>query len=550
MAGVPELVGLLYRADWTQLSLAAGVVKRTGAQPDDERAARRIAGRLVIAPGRRYRVETADGEGHSRLYGSNGRQSWIRPGPDDGPQARMFGGPRAPFPTLLRPSWLLGQFELRLDGSAAAAGRPGYRIVGTPRRAAPVPGGRPAFWADHVEAIVDAELGILLRCEQERDGAMLTFHELSDIRPEPPGAAGPAQFEPPPGSVTGERYAALFDGPGWRAAKVMAGTATAGLGLAIKLARRHQPAPGAGQETVPLDEEEAAAARAAQAGDAPAVGDDLLHLLYRGGLAGLGFAAEFHEWLDEAGLNAEMRSAESTAGIPGLGRFADALASVAQVSHRVTRIRVAAIDRYRIDYLSGLGQRQPRTVACDGEHRWRDFGDHVGVGPAAPLPYEFLRVAVGSWLLGFRLSGGAAVSAGGRPGLRVGLAADPTAEDPWPARSTWLPAAAVVDADLGILLSLAEYRDGRPTCRLELRDVTVAGPQDPANFRIEVRPGTRTVRETGGLLDTFDAPEPLKLAVRTGGEMARRAGEGAAAVTAFLDRGRGRDAGPGPRRPG
>ncbi len=37
MVGEPELVGLLYRADWTRLSLAAGVVKRTGAQPDDER---------------------------------------------------------------------------------------------------------------------------------------------------------------------------------------------------------------------------------------------------------------------------------------------------------------------------------------------------------------------------------------------------------------------------------------------------------------------------------------------------------------------------------
>jgi hypothetical protein len=95
MAGVPDVVGLLYRADWTKLSLAAEV--STGAdpglamkaahaarppwmvvelpEPEDLGGFRSRRLTLLIAPGRRYREEDEESD---YLTGCDGERRWTR----------------------------------------------------------------------------------------------------------------------------------------------------------------------------------------------------------------------------------------------------------------------------------------------------------------------------------------------------------------------------------------------------------------------------------------------------------------------------------------
>jgi hypothetical protein len=65
------------------------------------------------------------------------------------------------------------------------------------------------------------------------------------------------------------------------------------------------------------------------------------------------------------------------------------------------------------------------------------------------------------------------------------------------------PAVAVVDAELGILLSLTSYLGGRPVRRYELRNV--AGPVSPGDFRVHLPPGLRLEQETDPLQGVRDA---------------------------------------------
>ena len=76
---------------------------------------------------------------------------------------------------------------------------------------------------------------------------MLTRTELTDLTMNPPEAADPARFAPPPGSRFGEDLKETmrqkFSGPGWDAADVAAG----GLGALIK-AVPHRRGHGAAEE--------------------------------------------------------------------------------------------------------------------------------------------------------------------------------------------------------------------------------------------------------------------------------------------------------------
>lgn len=126
MSAVPDLVSLLYRADWTQLTLSA--VANDGT-------------RVVLAPGRRYRV--ADGDG---LTGCNGDRPWrldARPIQDGHGEVHWYSGPEPPLPDLLCPAWLLisSQLELRAEARARARRFPGRRDQA--RRAPPAPGAGP-----------------------------------------------------------------------------------------------------------------------------------------------------------------------------------------------------------------------------------------------------------------------------------------------------------------------------------------------------------------------------------------------------------------------
>ena len=554
MISAEALVALLYRADWTMLSLAARLHRvRTGRAGDVPHAAvpwgdpASGPALLLIAPGGRYRIETT-GAGDGRVIrGSDGERAWLltEPGtgdpaeaageqPGDGPGSsfRMFGRPEPPAWTLTCPAWLLNEFELTPGGPATVAGRAAQLVVAT------LPPGRtrnrvgPVAFADRIEAAVDASLGILLRCQQLADGEPVRLDEMTDLRLDPPEATDPARFAPPPGAVVSEN-GPLLSGPGWRIVGTAAGLAGSGLGFAIRhVPHRPPPSPAAGEAAMPLDHQVPGAGRPEP------LASELLGLLSRATHQLPGLTAELHRW-DDPRLSVEkLRSAWDATGlaalrVPGAGPVADAVSGHMHVSHRVARIRVAPGGRYRIDYGAGWPRRTPRTIACDGRQRWRLYRDHLYAGAAAPMPGDIADLLDPSWLLSWQLSGGTGAIAAGRHGFRI----DVTGPVPVAGRPPLIlapPAEVVADADLGILLRLTSYTGSGPAIVCELRGISLAEPDDGA-FRIGAPPGVRVIEDAGGLLDEMDAPEPVRAAVRAVNDLRRAAGAGAAAVSGFLD---------------
>ena len=117
MTGLPDVIGLLYRADWTRLSLSADVRVevdldllhrriRAGrpAGYRDLRASLRPGRRseraaLLIASGGRYRLEYQDG--HGLIEGNDGERGWEwRPGPPGPAVADADLGDCPPVPEL------------------------------------------------------------------------------------------------------------------------------------------------------------------------------------------------------------------------------------------------------------------------------------------------------------------------------------------------------------------------------------------------------------------------------------------------------------------
>src|SRR6266568_3165780 len=142
-----DLVSLLYRADWTRLSLAAEVSARrdldldrsrsgTGVAPPgrawematDQLGAETRRSTLLIQPGRRYREQ---GEDH--VGGCDGDRSWLAIRDRDGWNVEADDGPEPPLPPMLRPSWLLTGYTLEAGEPVTVGEREALRLVATPR---------------------------------------------------------------------------------------------------------------------------------------------------------------------------------------------------------------------------------------------------------------------------------------------------------------------------------------------------------------------------------------------------------------------------------
>jgi outer membrane lipoprotein-sorting protein len=561
---VPDLVSLLCRADWTGLSLSADLTTgtdrvvleqmyasahRTGfmaaawpsQQPPDSPAeqaesqpgeAKRNSSHLLSAPGGRFREETSGPGVPVILRLSDGASYWHA----NRKVIPSSGQATPPGDELLCPAWLPASFELELTGQTSIGERQALRIAATRR---PGPRGEsPGFrrWRpgddliDRVDAIIDAELGILLSCEWLSGGQVLRRSELTGITLNPALAADPGQFARPPGRGGGHHSRA---GPGWQAAKAAAGIGATALSLAVRHAPRPSRTPARPSEPMPASSQDAAS----QPGSDGPVSDQLIGLLYRAGLHATELDAELHQWRDSAAFAQWLRSAGGRSGIGGLQQLADALGELREESYRRSVIRAGPPDRYRIDYIEGQqGPRTWTTIACDGRQRWRVYPDRVRVGPAAPMPRAFGALLDPAWLLDWPLSAGREVSVDGRPGHLVRIR---PARDSGRQGASAQPADAVIDAELGILLRLTYRLAGQPELCLELRGVSVRPPREPATFRIEVAAGTRVVHGTGRLLDEVNAPAPVKKAA----DLAGRAVAGAAALGSFLGSLRGRQAG-------
>ena len=251
-----DLVGLLYRADWTRLSLAAEVSVRRDLDRAQTEAAVAPPGHewematdqlgtetrrstLLIQPGRRYREQ-----GEDRAGGCDGDRSWLAIREGDGWNVEADDGPEPPLPPMLRPSWLLTGYTLEAGEPVTVGEREALRLVATPR---------PGIWSrasagtrplDRVEMLVDAGLGILLRHEEILDGRTLSVTELTEVRLDP-APVDDDQFAPPDGwdSVPGSVPRAAPWGPGREAAKLFAdlAAALAGQVLAVPVVRAGHP---------------------------------------------------------------------------------------------------------------------------------------------------------------------------------------------------------------------------------------------------------------------------------------------------------------------
>jgi hypothetical protein len=529
-----ELVALLYRADWTHLCLSGEVsgpaesmniimtaTVRPGMEPPfqppppfppETDPHRRRVMRLLLAPGKRYREDSANGQS-SR--GCDGERIWHWREHDPSIEMRLAGKPIPPFSTLLCPSWLLVGYDLEVQARVQACGREGIRVAATLRGGrregemrffAPSVPWLPIAGFDHVDAIVDARLGILLRCERGNEGRAPILTEFRSLTVDPD--VDPARFTAPPGSIIGEGYGHSFDGLGWQITKTAAGLAAAGLGAALKYSpfvRLRAPDP---------PEPNDADAEAAMAQDEPPPGEaqygaqvsaEVLHLLYRSATVVPEFTARLHEWSDPRALLAAVPPSARKAGFGGVGFLIDTLDEISErdagqqfVRHQVSNLRIGGWDRYRVDRAHGTprGHRvhdghddEWVTLASDGQRRWKVYADRVSAGPSAPLPAELADLLDCSWLLGCQLSGGTEIMAGGRRAYRICVASSWSAS---PLMTFHLPAIAMLDAETGRLLRLTCYGDGKPLARYELRDVTDGATGD---FGFEVPAGLPVVDE-------------------------------------------------------
>ena len=333
MTGERELTGLLYRADWTRLALS-GTVRGAGPVVDTT-----------------FSISTPP--------------PWM---------PRWGAVPEPPPP----PPWFFAPEEGGLFTPA-----PWWLTAGD---------------YDEVEAVVDAELGILLRCSR-RSGDRLP--SVTEFRTLEFGSAGePSAFSAPAGSVFGgggssrargsrERSAGAAAGgslgdalgkalgealgaAGKEAAKAVAGMAAGGLGAMIKYGptRRVDPFARATEEAtdpdaaMPADEPDpdGPSSRA----DLPVVPDEVLHLVYLGGLTAPRFAATLHEWADLRGLLAAVPESARVAGFGGVGFLVDAI------------------------------RDQVRQEGAGGDHSMR-AGCSTAISPAAPRWRLTAGAVTGSW---------------------------------------------------------------------------------------------------------------------------------------------------------
>ena len=562
MAGLPEVIGLLYRADWTRLSLSAELRSETDREPlprlpregrsrwyrawpgqrqDNGRYVAR--GALLIGPGGRWRLECpvsgrgAEGEA---AEGNDGERGWSWRPPEMGgppPLPVKVNGAYPPVPELLCPSCLLGGYTLEELGPVTAAGRDAITVAATPRRDVLGSGSAERPY-DRIEVAVDAELGILLRRIETSGGELVTLTELTDVTMNPPEAADPARFAPPPGSHRGETggEGATFSGPGWAAADLAAG----GLGALIRHVPHLLGHGAAGEQPEAMPSPDPAPLEPADGSPPP---DEVLELLYRSGEP-RNLGATARQWLDVFAMAAPLPDGFRAAGRGGFGSLFDAMTRGTNVARTVARLRVSGPDRYRLDFSRRPRRIDSTTIACDGERRWRVFQDRILVGPAAPLRDHIAFLADSCWLLRRRLSGGAELTYRGRPArqLRVTPVPGDAEVAPGPLMTFTTdaivdaPTDAIVDAETGCLLRLISYFRDTLVIWSELDDISTE-QIDPDEFRVHVPPGTRTVEETGNLIADSAAVMPgvKGTAARAAAEAVNRTASAVSAARSFLD---------------
>jgi len=580
------LIPLLYRADWTGWSFAAEIVERRDPVAEhllNRRAvaeARRYTGgviplpvplrpprrpgqerrepaadagpgwaesraRLLVAPGARYRFEPArpgpdgpagaaagaePGEDRVTLVVSDGESCWVLWDGDDGAQY-LADRELTPFDDIAAPARLLALLRLEVTGTVLHHGRAAIAARGTPRPVAGWPASAVAL-ADHVDLLIDAELGTVLRMESVAGGSPVTVLALDGFAADPPSARDPGLFEPPAdrdiedcrdfgradsdwgsGIRATEQAAPWFDEG---AGAMLAGAGQAAVGIAARLIAREEPA-----RAEVADDDAAMPVPGDELGDPRRrhpLSDQTLLLIAQCGTPALSLTAQAHRWIDAdvvrreaAGLTARMHPARPSieSGFFGSEYYGIRLRG----AHRRAAVRVAMPDRYRIDYLVDGRPRQPATLACDGQRLRKAYRNRVVESPARPVPGEFARLLDPAWLLdGWRLAEEGFEEVNGRPAVRV------VAEPVWlrgrpgwrPRPAAWLSVA--IDAELGIVLRQVSFVNGQQAARFELRGVSPRPAGDAGDFGLDADPAIPVVESDGGPIGDLDLPAQVRAA--------------------------------------
>jgi len=171
--------------------------------------------RLRLAGPGRYRIDRLAGGKPSspETVGCDGDRSWQVYG------SRVGARPAQPlsreFACLADPAWLLGAHRLWAGGEATVGGRRGF-LVASRREGDGRESGPEYFWpgsaADQVEAVVDAELAVILRLTGFLAGEPAICYELSSLSTVVPDTR--AFDVPPRGADRPARQPRHH--PGWR----------------------------------------------------------------------------------------------------------------------------------------------------------------------------------------------------------------------------------------------------------------------------------------------------------------------------------------------
>jgi hypothetical protein len=167
--------------------------------------ATRIVRLRVAGPGR-YRIDQVAGDQPAvpDILGCDGDRQWqvTRSRLTAWVSARPARPLPPEFSCLADPAWLLGAYRLQAGGEAEVGGRPGLVAVGRWPRDGEPPGPE-YFWpgspAEQVEAVVDAELAVLLRLTGFIGGQPVICYEMRGLRA---GVANARAFDVPPGAHT------------------------------------------------------------------------------------------------------------------------------------------------------------------------------------------------------------------------------------------------------------------------------------------------------------------------------------------------------------
>lgn len=120
-----------------------------------------------------------------------------------GPQAYVQSPNRHSVFDLIDPSWLAAACVLSIRQRSTYEERQAIELHGA-RRTQPIPSGRYDFelgaFADELDAVIDAETGLLLSLTRYFDGAPYEIKRLTEVDVNPPIGDEPFTFVPPPGT--------------------------------------------------------------------------------------------------------------------------------------------------------------------------------------------------------------------------------------------------------------------------------------------------------------------------------------------------------------